>query len=75
MKDNKYRKQTDYDLCIEISKRLKEAGLLTEDEFSKYQELIYKQYSPFISSLFKNDLKTGKTNANMVVHERKLNKG
>ena len=75
MKDNKYRKQTDYDLCIEISKRLKEAGLLTEDEFSKYQELIYKQYSPFIRSLIKNDLKTGKTNANMVVHERKLNKG
>ena len=72
MNDKKYRNQTDYDLCLEIGKRLKEAGLLTEDEFIKYKEIVYKQYSPFISSLFKNDLKSAKTNANMVVHERKL---
>ena len=69
--DKRFQPQIDHDLSLEIGDRLLEAKLVLVSELSKYQELIYRQYSPFITTLLRTDLKSANTNANMVVHERR----
>ena len=69
--NKRFQPQIDHDLSLEIGDRLLEAKLVLVSELSKYQELIYRQYSPFITTLLRIDLKSDNTNANMLVHERR----